>query len=83
MPLEQLDLAMTASASMTPFDTFAPDVVEVLVPVPQIWFEPDLLKVEAVSPQFQKRSTRSTPRSTKACSDVRTCVENTERWSKA
>ncbi|HEX3227817.1 MAG TPA: hypothetical protein VHQ95_02565, partial [Pyrinomonadaceae bacterium] len=41
-------------ASMTPFDTFAPDVVEVLVPVPQIWFEPDLLKVEAVSPQFQK-----------------------------
>jgi len=54
VPLEQLDLAMKASASMTPFDTFAPDVVEVLVPVPQIWFEPDLLKVEAVSPQFQK-----------------------------
>jgi hypothetical protein len=54
VPLEQLDIAMTASASMTPFDTFAPDVVKVLVPVPQIWFEPDLLKVEAVSPQFQK-----------------------------
>src|SRR5262249_19740789 len=54
VPLEQLDLAMTASASMSPFDTFAPDVLEVLVPVPQIWFEPDLLKVEQVSPQFQK-----------------------------
>lgn len=58
VPLEQLDLAMTASASMTPFDTFAPDVVEVLVPVPQIWFEPDLLKIEAVSPQFQKEIDR-------------------------
>jgi hypothetical protein len=54
VPLEQLDMAMTASASMSPFDTFAPDRVQVLVPVPQIWFEPDLLKVEAVSPQFQK-----------------------------
>jgi hypothetical protein len=54
IPLEQLDMAMTASASMSPFDTFTPDRVQVLVPVPQVWFEPDLLKVEAVAHEFQK-----------------------------
>jgi hypothetical protein len=60
VPLEQLDMAMTASASMSPFDTFAPDRVNVLVPVPQAWFEPDLLKIEAVSPQFQQEIDRLT-----------------------
>src|SRR6185369_7248134 len=49
-PLEQLDVIARASASLAAFDTFAPDQVTVIVPVPQIWYEPDLLRVLAIDP---------------------------------
>lgn len=54
VPVEQLDLAMRESASLAPFDTFVTDQVEVLVPVPQVWYEPDLLVPARVDPAFQR-----------------------------
>ena len=53
-PLEQLDLALENSASLAPFDISAPDQVRLLVPVPQAFYEPGLLKVEQVDPEFQQ-----------------------------
>lgn len=52
VPEEQLDIAVEASASLRPFDTFTPDQVQVLVPVPEIWYEPRLLEIEHVDPEF-------------------------------
>ncbi len=54
VPLEQLDLALEGSASLAPFDVAAPDQVRLLVPVPQAFYEPGLLKVEQVDPEFQQ-----------------------------
>lgn len=53
-PLEQLDLALESSASLQAFDLFTLDAVEILVPVPQIWYEPRLLQTEVVDPEFQE-----------------------------
>lgn len=53
VPLEQLDLVMQASASLVPFTLANPDQVEILVPVPQRSYDPDLLKRELVDPEFQ------------------------------
>lgn len=52
VPLEQLDVAMESSASLAAFDTFTPDRVRVLVPVPQMWYEPELLQTAVVDPEF-------------------------------
>jgi hypothetical protein len=52
VPLEQLDVAMEGSAALAPFDRFTPDEVQILVPVPQAWFEPNLLNEETVSSAF-------------------------------
>lgn len=52
IPLEQLDAAMEESAPLARYDLFVPDDVQVLVPVPQAWFEPGLLRRETVSPAF-------------------------------
>lgn len=52
IPLEQLDLVVQESASLVPFDLFNADFVQVLVPVPQTWYEPRLLINEQVSPLF-------------------------------
>jgi hypothetical protein len=52
IPLEQLDLVVQESASLVPFDLFNSDLVQVLVPVPQTWYEPRLLINEQVSPLF-------------------------------
>ena len=54
VPLEQLDLLVRESAGLAPFDTGSTDQVRVLVPVPQVWYEPDLLDIEAVAPEFQE-----------------------------
>lgn len=54
VPLEQLDVAMESSASLAPFDTSTPDRVCILVPVPQVWYEPELLRKEIVDPEFQQ-----------------------------
>ncbi|MBU4295131.1 MAG: hypothetical protein L6365_05640 [Desulfobulbaceae bacterium] len=49
---EQLDAAIRDSASLAPFDVDTPDRVQVLVPVPQIYFEPELLQVAVVAQEF-------------------------------
>ena len=53
IPLEQLDAAIQASASLAPFSASTPDQASILVPVPQQWYEPALLQVEQVNPEFQ------------------------------
>jgi hypothetical protein len=54
VPLEQLDLVLRASASLAPLDTFVAEAVQLLVPVPQAWYEPRLLVTETVDPEFQQ-----------------------------
>src|SRR5262249_465484 len=52
-PVEQIDLAIRACAGLAPFDTTVVDAVRVIVPVPQVWYEPELLEVEIIDPVFQ------------------------------
>lgn len=59
VPMEQLDAAIEASASLNPLDTFTGDQVDLLVPVPQVWYEPNLLRKDLVDPLFQKAITDS------------------------
>lgn len=54
IPTEQLDFAIQASAPLAPLDASQPEQVTVLVPVPQIWYEPDLLQILQVDPAFQQ-----------------------------
>ena len=53
IPTEQLDYAIQASAPLAALDASRPEDINVLVPVPQIWFEPDLLQILQVDPAFQ------------------------------
>jgi hypothetical protein len=53
VPLEQLSVVLQESSPLAPFDLFTPDAVRVLVPVPQMWYEPGLLRVEVVGPEFK------------------------------
>ncbi|MDO8356398.1 MAG: hypothetical protein Q7U76_08430 [Nitrospirota bacterium] len=53
IPIEQLDAMMTACASLAPLNMTRPERVRVLVPVPQSSFEPDLLLMAQVDPEFQ------------------------------
>ncbi len=52
VPLEELDAVLQPSAALAPFDLCARDEVEVLVPVPHAWYEPELLVKEIVDPIF-------------------------------
>ncbi|HWX49309.1 MAG TPA: hypothetical protein VNZ61_14745 [Roseomonas sp.] len=52
--IEQLDLAVRESASLAPFNLDVPDQVELLLPVPERVYEPDLLLTEAVDPAFDR-----------------------------
>lgn len=61
IPYEQLDLAFEESASLLPFDINTPDRVEVLVPVPQQLYDPQLLVVEAIDPEFDMTIARFVP----------------------
>lgn len=54
VPLEQLDIALEASAGLAPFDLATPDDVELLVPVPQAWYEPRLLHTDEIDPVFEQ-----------------------------
>ena len=60
VPYEQLDLAIEESASLLSYDLNTPDQVEVLVPVPQAHYEPQLLKVEEIDDDFDTTITRFT-----------------------
>ena len=53
IPAEQLDLLLAESAGLAPYDLrAAEDEVRIYVPVPQAVYEPELLEVERVSPEF-------------------------------
>lgn len=54
IPIEQLDVIVTACASLAPLDMTRAEQVQVLVPVPQSSFEPELLRVAQVEPIFQE-----------------------------
>lgn len=54
LPVEQLEIALEATAGMQPFDLFVSDQVKILVPVPQELYEPRLLKQEQVDPIFSQ-----------------------------
>jgi len=60
IPYEQLDLAIDESAALAPYDLNTPDRVEVLVPVPQQYYEPQLLVVDVIDPQFDQTIARFT-----------------------
>jgi hypothetical protein len=55
IPMEQLELVLKDSASLSPFDLDQADQVQVWVPVPQAWFEPNLLLEEKPNQLFQQR----------------------------
>ncbi len=52
VPIEQLDAAIEASAGFLPIDMGRRERVEILVPVPQVFFEPELLEAEQVDHRF-------------------------------
>jgi hypothetical protein len=54
VPVEQLDLAVRASAGLAPLDLTQAESVRLLVPVPLAHWEPRLLIREVVDPEFQR-----------------------------
>jgi hypothetical protein len=52
VPAEQLEAAFEIASGLAPLDTFAPEPVRLLVPVPQAYFEPKLLEREDVDQGF-------------------------------
>lgn len=61
IPLEQVDLIFHESASLLPFGTISNDFsnqVKILVPVPDSLYDPDLLKVDQLDPEFSSTLTR-------------------------
>lgn len=59
IPIEDLDAALAASATLAPLDTTAPgEPVRLLVPLPERLFDPRLLVVEPVDPFFSSETSR-------------------------
>ncbi|MBW4484560.1 MAG: hypothetical protein KME14_18665 [Tildeniella torsiva UHER 1998/13D] len=57
VPLEQLDLVVQESAPLrafSPAQNDASDQVQILVPVPQEWYEPRLLLTDDIDPEFPR-----------------------------
>ncbi len=54
IPYEQLDVVVQDSAALAAYDFNRADRVQALVPVPQTYFEPDLLKTEIIDPEFDQ-----------------------------
>ena len=52
IPLEQLDALIADTVRLQPFDLSHLDAVRLLLPVSQQWFDPELLKIEIIDPQF-------------------------------
>ncbi|HYO69916.1 MAG TPA: hypothetical protein VEU33_27955 [Archangium sp.] len=59
MPLEQLDAVAQASAPLSSLHTSEREHVRVLVPVPDVHFDPHLLRQELLDPSFQSAITAS------------------------
>jgi Tol biopolymer transport system component len=53
IPQEQLELALGEACALAPYDLDQPDQVQLWVPVPEAWFEPDLLLSERADQAFQ------------------------------
>ncbi len=63
IPLEQVDALIADTVSLQPYDLSHVDAVRLLLPVSQQWFDPALLTIEVIDPQFdqhlaQYRATR-------------------------
>lgn len=58
IPYEQLDLAIEESINLLSFDLNTPDRVEVLVPVMQEHYDPQLLVIESIDPLFDQTISR-------------------------
>jgi hypothetical protein len=58
MPYEQLDVVIQESAALEAFDFNRADRIQVLVPVPQIYYEPELLVTELIDPEFDQTISR-------------------------
>lgn len=54
VPVDQLDLALRATAGLAPLNLSNAESVRILVPVPQASWDPRLLKTESVAPEFQQ-----------------------------
>lgn len=54
IPVEQLDLAVRASAALAPLSVGAPESVRLMVPVPLASWEPGLLQRALIDPLFQQ-----------------------------
>ena len=54
VPYEQLDVVVQESASLAPYDFNRADRVQALVPVPQEYYEPELLHSELIDPEFDQ-----------------------------
>ncbi len=82
VPLEQLDALLEPSASFAPIALDATDRVELLLPVPQPFFEPALLQPELVDPAFEASLADSLSRRAVALgyrAQVRTVLNSGER----
>jgi hypothetical protein len=51
-PLEQLDAVFESTRDLDPYDLWQPDSVNLLLPVAQEFFDPQLLKIESVAQEF-------------------------------
>ena len=60
IPYEQLDVVVQDSATLASFDFNRADRIQVLVPVPQSYFEPELLNEERIDPEFDNTIQRFT-----------------------
>lgn len=58
VPLEQLDALLADTLRLQPYDLSHLDAVRLLLPVAQQWFDPDLLQIEKIDPQFAEAVTR-------------------------
>jgi hypothetical protein len=52
IPLSNLDLAISEAASLVPFNLSVPDRVEMLIPVPDVLYDPGLLQPANVDSRF-------------------------------
>ncbi|VAW63238.1 hypothetical protein MNBD_GAMMA09-499 [hydrothermal vent metagenome] len=52
VPYEQLDVIVQDSAALESYDFNRPDRVQALIPVPSVYYEPDLLRLEVIDPEF-------------------------------
>lgn len=53
VPLEQLDMILAEAATLADFNTDLADRAQILVPVPQTVYEPDLLVTATIDAEFQ------------------------------